>query len=46
MEFNRLVRYDKKKRNKKYKNDVDIFLKKANILFDIYQYDPKQFSDT
>ena len=45
MEFCRLVQYDKKK-SKKYKNNVDIFLKKANTLFDIYQHDPKHFSDT
>ena len=46
MEFNRLVQYDKKKKGKKYKNDVDIFLKKASAFFDIYQHDPKQFFDT
>ena len=46
MEFNRFVRYDKKKRGKKYKNDVDIFLKKTNTFFDIYQHNPKHFSDT
>ena len=46
MEFNRFVQHDKKKRGKKYKNDVDIFLKKANTLFDIYQQDPKHFFDT
>ena len=46
MEFNKRVQYDKKKRSKNYKNDVDIFLKKNNTFFDIYQPDPEHFSDT
>ena len=35
-----------KKRGKKHQTDVCIFLKQTNALFDIYQHDPKHFSDT
>ena len=32
VEFNRLVRYDKRRRGKKYKKDVDIFSKKQTLF--------------
>ena len=46
VEFNRLVRYDKKSRGKKYKKDVDIFFKTASTFFDFYQHDSMHFSNT
>ena len=38
-EFSRLYRYDKSKREQKYYSDVDKFLEKAKILFNVFQKD-------